>query len=182
MTFRIEIEPNGRLEAKDHEDTTTAEAIETVYREGPVVHIHMGSRAYARLTIGGGISDIYNDIVWMLKRLELGPCPFEVSFLCSCFTATWRIGEASGVLAIGTSWSAVVGRVDGIEVDERQFNDALPQFTVEKQSFVAEWHRLLRKLKHDLLSAGYGGWLENFQYLDRLDETHPSGPVCPPSA
>ncbi|MGC4064585.1 MAG: hypothetical protein QM784_08065 [Polyangiaceae bacterium] len=105
----------------------------------------MTNRAFARLTVGGGISDIYNDVVWMLKRLELGPCPFEVSFLCSCFTATWRIGEVSGILTIGASWSAVVGRINGIEVEERYFNDALPQFTVEKKAFVAEWHKLLRE-------------------------------------
>jgi hypothetical protein len=174
MIFRIEIEPNGRLEAIDPEDTTTAEAIETVYREGPAVYIHMGDRACARLTVGGGISDIYNDVVRMLKRLELDSSPFEVSFLCSCFTAIWRINEVSGVLTIGASWSAVVGSVNGVEVEERHFNDVLPCFTVEKKEFVAEWHKLLRKVKCDLLSVGYDGRLENFEYLERLDDTHPS--------
>jgi hypothetical protein len=169
MSFRIEMEPCRGLEARDPEDTTTSEAIESVYRAGPAVCIHMGPRTWARLPVSGGISDIYNDIIRILERLGLGVYPFEISFLCSSFTARWRFSESNGVLTIGTSWTAVDGRFNGREVRDAQFNDAVSRFVVEKQAFVAEWRKLARQLKRDLLSAGYGGRLNDLGYLESLD-------------
>ena len=80
MNFRIEIEPYQGLEAMDPEDTTTSEAIETVYRWGPAVHMHFGPQIWATLSISGEVSDIYNDIRYMLKSLALGRYPFERAF------------------------------------------------------------------------------------------------------
>lgn len=169
MSFRIEIEPYRELGVWDPEDTTTSEAIESVYRGGPAVCIHMGPRTWARLPVSGGVSDIYNDIIRMLERLELGAYPFEISFLCSSFTALWRFFESNDVLTIRTSWTAVNGSSNGCEFRDAQFNDVVSQIVVEKAAFVAEWRSLARQLKRDLLSAGYGGRLNDFECLELLD-------------
>lgn len=169
MSFRIEIESYRELRDRDPEDTTTSEAIESVYGGGPAVRIHMAPRTWARLPVSGGISDIYNDMTRMLERLELGGDPFEVSFLCSSFTAIWRFFESKGVLTIRTSWTVVDGSSNGCEVRDARFNDVVSQFEVEKDAFVAEWRKLAMQLKRDLLSAGYDSRLEDFEYLESLD-------------
>lgn len=169
MSFRIEIEPYQELGVRDPEDTTTSEAIESVYSGGPAACIHISPRTWARLPVSGGISDIYNDMIRMLERLELGVYPFEISFLCSSFTAIWRFFESNGVLTIRTSWTTVNGSSNGCEVRDAQFNDVVSQIVVEKAAFAAEWRSLARQLKRDLLSAGYGGHLTDFEYLELLD-------------
>lgn len=169
MTFRIEMEPYQGLDVMDPEDTTTSEAIESVYRAGPAVRIHMGPRTWSRLPVSGGVSDILNDTIRMLKRIEIGGYPFDVSFLCNSFTAIWRFSESNGILTIKTLWTAAVGMSNGREVRDAQFNDAVTQIVVDKEAFVAEWRKLLKQVKCDLLSAGYGGRLDDFEYLELLD-------------
>ncbi len=169
MCFLIEIEPHQGLEARDPEDSTVSEAIETAYRAGPAVRVHMATGAWASLPVSGGVSDIYDDIVRMLKGLELGVYPFEASFLCSSFTAVWRFTESNGVLTIRTLWTAVDGTSDGHKTRAARFNNTVAQVVVEKQKFVAEWRSLLAQIKRGLLSVGYGNYLDNFDYLERLD-------------
>lgn len=170
MDFQIEIEPYQRLDSMDPEDTTASEAIETLYRSGPAVRIHMGPRTWATLRVSGGVSDIFNDIIRMLKRLDQGVYPFEVSFLCSSFTAIWKFSESNGVLTIKTLWTAVVGMANGSEVRGAQFNDAVTQLVVEKKAFVAEWRKLVAQISRDLSSAGYGGRLDDFDCLEWQQE------------
>ncbi|MGC4064594.1 MAG: hypothetical protein QM784_08130 [Polyangiaceae bacterium] len=169
MSFHIEIEPYQGIEARDPDDTTVSEAIESVYRGGAAVRIHMSPRAWSRLPLSGGISDIYDDIIRMLECLEQGLYPFKISFLCSTFTAIWRFFEANGVLTIRTSWTAVDGRFDEREVRDAQFNDAVTQLVVEKKAFVAEWQKLASQIKRDLTSAGYDEHLDGFEYLKSID-------------
>lgn len=169
MSFRIEIEPYRELGVREPEYTTTSEAIESIYSGGPAVYIHMGPRTWARLPVSGGISDIYSYMIRMLERLELGVYPFEISFLCSSFTAIWRFFESNGVLTIRTSWTTVDGSSNDCEVRDAQFNNVISQIAVKKAAFVAEWRSLARQLKCDLLSVGYGGHLNDFEYLELLD-------------
>jgi hypothetical protein len=168
MDFLIEMEPYERLDVRDPEDSTTSEAIESVYRAGPAVRIHMAPQTWATLPVEGGVSDIYSDLVRMLKNLEMGVYPFEITFLCSCFTAIWRFSDSNGVLTIRTSWTAVNGVSNGREIRHANFNDEVSQFVVEKETFVAEWRNLLGQIKCELLSAGYDSSLDNFEYLEQL--------------
>jgi hypothetical protein len=169
MYFLIDVEPYQRLDVRDPEDSTVSEAIESVYRAGPAVRIHMAPGTWIRLPMSGGVSDIYNDVIRMLRNLEQGVYPFEITFLCSSFTAIWRFSESTGVLAIGTSWSAVDGTSNGSEIRDACFNHAISQIVVQKQKFVTEWQKLLTTIKHDLLYAGYGSNLGNFEYLEQFD-------------
>ena len=128
----------------------------------------MAAQTWVRLPVGVGVSDIYDDLVWMLKKLELGVDAFEVQFLCHCFTAIWRFSDSNGVLTIRTSWTAVIGISNGREIRDAYFNDEVSQFVVEKMTFVAEWRKLLGQIKCDLLSAGYDSSLGDFEYLEQL--------------
>ena len=173
MSFRIEMEPYKTLGVRDPEDTTVSEAIESVYRPGPAVRgpkirIHLTRQTWVTVPVEGGVSDIYNDLVWMLKKLEQGVDPLEVRFLCSCFTAIWRFSESNGALTIRTSWTSVIGTSNGCEIRDAHFNNDVSQFVVNKKTFVAEWRRLLGRIKCDLLRAGYDSRLDNFEYLEQV--------------
>ncbi len=133
------------------------------------MRLHVGPQTWARLPISGGISDIYKSIVTMLESIERGVYPFEISFLCSSFTARWSLSESNGVLNIRTAWTAVNGYSNGREIGNAQFNDVAPRIVVERATFVAEWQDLARRLKRDLLSAGYDDRLGGFEYLKSLE-------------
>lgn len=169
MSFRIEIDPLRELGALDPDDTTISEAIESVYcRSDQVVRIYMGAGAWAELPVWGGVSDVFGDVVGMLRRLELGADLVDVSFLCSCFSAVWQISESRGVLSVRTAWTEVVGMLDGRRVSSAQFGQVVARFDVDKGVFVAEWRKLLGRIVHGLLLAGYGGRLDG---LERLRST-----------
>ena len=168
MSFRIEVEQYRALGARDPEDTTTTEAIESVYSGGPEVRLIMGPQAWVRLPMSGGISDIYKSIVRMLEYIEAGVYPFEISFLSSSFTAKWLISESSGILTIKTVWIVVDGYFNGRRIRDARFSDAVSRIVVEKAAFVAEWQNLAKRVKGDLLSAGYGDDLGGFEYLRTL--------------
>jgi hypothetical protein len=171
MSFRIEIESFHTQTDYDPEDTTVSEAIETVYREGPGVRIHMGPGTWVSLPTYGGISDIYSYIVRMLTRIEVGVYPFDIYFLSSGFTTIWSFHESAGILTILISWTAVNGVFNGRSVMNAQFNDVVPQLVIEKELFVNEWQGLLRKVKCNLLSAGYANRLSDFEYMASLNDT-----------
>lgn len=168
MHFSIDTEACNELGSKDPEDSTTSEAIESAYRHGSAVRINFGEQTWARLPVSGGVSDIYDDIIRMLKRLEVDAYPFELSFLCSCFTAIWRFSASNGSLTIDMRWTAVDGTARGCVVRNSRFNDVASQLVVDKQVFISAWRTLLSQLKRDLLSVGYDRHLDNFEYLDSL--------------
>jgi hypothetical protein len=167
MPFSIHTEPSPRLEPMDPEDSTISEAIESVYGHGSAVRLHFGEKASARLPLSGGVSDIYDDVVRMLKRLEVGSDPFNISFLCSCFTTIWRF-SGSELLTIDMRWTAVDGTFESRDFSNARFNEVANRLVVERDEFVSAWHALLSQLRADLLKAGYDGRLANFEYLDSL--------------
>jgi hypothetical protein len=159
VPFRIEIMPYRRLRERDPEDSTVSEAIETLYVEGPEVLLHFSVSTRAWLRMSGGVSDIYKDIVWMLKTLEAGTFPFEQSFLCSYFTAVWTFSETKGLLEVETAWTSVRGYSGSELVADWSFNDVVPSFVVDKAAFVAEWLTLLDVIHRDLRATGYADLL-----------------------
>lgn len=168
MPFSIDTESSQSLQPMDPEDSTTSEAIESVYGHGSAVRIHFGEKAFARLPFSGGVSDIYDDVVRMLKRLTGGNDPFSISFLCSCFTTIWRFSESTELLTIEMRWTAVDGNFENRDVRNARFNEVASHLVVEKGEFVSAWHALLSQVRADLLKAGYDGRLANFEYLDSL--------------
>jgi hypothetical protein len=107
----------------------------------------------------------------MLTRIEVGVYPFDIYFLSSGFTTIWSFHESAGILTILISWTAVNGVFNGRSVMNAQFNDVVPQLVIEKELFVNEWQGLLRKVKCNLLSAGYANRLSDFEYMASLNDT-----------
>jgi hypothetical protein len=168
MPFSIDIESAQELQRLDPGDSTTSEAIESIYGHGSAIRINFGENAVARLPMAGGVSDIYNDIIRMLNRLDLDIYPFQISFLCSCFTAIWSFSAPTELLTIKMRWTAIDGMFQDREFRNERFNDVAGQLVVDKKVFISSWHSLLLQIKRDLLSAGYTRQLENFEYLNSL--------------
>lgn len=162
--FRVELHRSEALRPRDPDDSTVAEAIESIYPHEAFVRIRLTVDASVQLPVSGGVSDIYNDLATMLTRLEIGDVPFDTSFLCSCFTAKWSVSEsAGGELHVRTSWTSVIGDHDGREIRDAAFNEIVPQLVVRKDEFIDAWRGLLSTLERDLLAAGYGSELAGFR-------------------
>lgn len=166
--FKIEFKNTKKLGKKDPEDISVSEAIWSTYLNYDEYIIITFGDYLIHLDKRGDISNIYNDIIYMLTDLNENKNEFQTSFLSSTFTAYWNFKKEENSITITPKWFAV-----GLEKKEtKQFienvREANIPITISIDVFMSEWHKLLKSIKNDLLKTGYTEELENFEYLKKL--------------
>jgi hypothetical protein len=91
--------------------------------------------------------DVYvfiDDVVLMLEALrDPDVTAYRMSFVSQTFNAVWRIQVRADGLVIRSSWDAAPGGYEFL-LNERS------ELTVNRDFFVAEWKKLLRKVVADV--------------------------------
>lgn len=163
--FKINIKHQFVLGEVDAGDESVAEAISSTYSEYTHdIEVNWGSCAFA-LDRRGDLSEIYNDLVLMLTKLEnREEKEFSISFLSSTFTAVWNLSIRDDLVLIEPKW-IVVGFIN---TDSKEMDFENNKIEVPISYFIEEWNSLLRYVKKDMLSLGYKNNLENFDYLEHI--------------
>lgn len=161
--FRIKINNDLLLGEIDNDDKTVAEAIYSTYQDYSYDLSLIWNDFIIPLDRRGDISDMFNDIIHMLNALKRNESTFSVSFLSSTFTAIWYIHTETDNLRIIPRWITVA-----FSGQQSPANEAMNTLIVPKVDFINEWDNLLRIIKHDLITVGYGENLEGFCYLSTL--------------
>lgn len=166
--FKIEFKVTNKLGIKDTEDISVSEAIWTAYHNyGEEITITFGNYLIY-LDKKGDISDIYNDIIYMLKNVKENNNEFEVNFLSSGFTVYWNFKKEKNLISIFPKWISAGLKSKETNLFIQNVREANSTITVNVEVFVYEWHKLLKSIKDDLLKVGYTENLENFDYLKNL--------------
>ena len=161
--FRIKINNNVLLGKIDYDDETVAEAIHSTYPDYSYDISLWWNDFVIPLDRRGDISEMYNDIIFMLNALKRNEKELSISFLSSTFTAKWYIQVESENLRILPKWIT-------IEFSNHQpcDNKEGTILIVPTLEFINEWNNLLRIIKNDLIKVGYSENLEGFNYLKTL--------------
>lgn len=161
--FRIKITNEALIGEIDLDDETVAEAIFSTYSNYTYDILLMWNDLVIPLDRRGDISDIYNDIVFMLDSLKKNKRDLITSFLSSTFTAKWHIQSEGEFLTILPKWITVA--FSGKKLSD---NQKINRLLVRKIDFINEWDALLKVIKLDLTRVGYNKNLKVFDYLNRL--------------
>ncbi|EGI1937926.1 hypothetical protein K7N57_000722 [Salmonella enterica] len=147
----------------DEEDTTVSEAIDSIYVEYTHDIVFKWNNHETRLDRKGDISEIYNDIILMLKLLsDKNNKKFSISFLSSTFTAIWDFSIDMDMLSIRAKWITVSFLND-------RDDEGLYVLNIPVNVFISEWNKLLRIIRDDLIKCGYDESLEGFSYLECIE-------------
>jgi hypothetical protein len=166
--FKIVFNKTDILGEIDAEDTSVGEAIWTTYPDyDSDVFLHWKTSIIS-LDKRGTMSDIYNDVIYMLKDLREGNKKFQMSFLCSGFTAYWNFEVIDHIIHLKPEFFVVSIKEQDRCFDTEEMRKLDLDITVDFDVFINEWHRLLKSIKQDLLQVGYTPNLENFEYLEKL--------------
>ncbi|MGH1517939.1 hypothetical protein [Chryseobacterium sp. JK1] len=166
--FKIEFNTTTELGKIDTEDTSVGEAIWTIhpYYENDVFIQWKGYQI--ELDKRGTISDIYNDLIYLLDELQAGNPQFTISFLCSGFTAYWHFRVEKNVITIHPQFFEVAIKRNDDYLDMKEIRQLDLDIEIGFDHFISEWNKLLKSIKDDLLKVGYTEDLENFEYLRNL--------------
>ena len=98
--FRIKINNEVLLGKIDYDDETVAEAIHSTYPDYSYDISLCWNDFVIPLDRRGDISEMYDDIIFMLTALKRNEQELSISFLSSTFTAEWYIQVESENLRI----------------------------------------------------------------------------------
>lgn len=161
--FIIKITNEVLIGKIDPDDETVSEAIFSTYSDYTYDILLMWNELVIPLDRRGDLSEIYNDIVFMLDSLKKNKRDFIVSFLSSTFTAKWHIQFEGEFLKISPKWITVT--FSGKQPSD---NQKMNRLLVRKIDFINEWNALLKVIKQDLTRVGYNKNLKGFDYLNTL--------------
>ncbi|MFZ4929414.1 hypothetical protein [Chryseobacterium sp. Mn2064] len=166
--FKIEFNTTTELGEIDTEDTSVSEAIWSIhpYYDNDVF-IHWKDYQI-ELDKRGTISDIYNDLIYLLDELNAGNTQFTSSFLCSGFTAYWHFRVEKNRITISPQFFEVAIKHNDGYLDMKEIRQLDLNIEIGFDHFISEWNNLLKSIKDDLLKVGYTEDLENFEYLKNL--------------
>lgn len=161
--FKIKINNEVLLGEIDKNDETVAEAIFSTYSDYTYDISLIWNNFIIPLDRRGDISDMFNDIIFMLSSLKRNERTLSVSFLSSTFTAKWCIEVEAENLRISPKWITAV-----FSGQQPSDNEAVNTLIVSRVDFINEWDNLLKIIKDDLIKVGYGQNLEGSCYLATL--------------
>lgn len=147
--------------------TSVGQAVYGIYNSGVEFDIHWN---HFKISLDGiNLSNIYIEIIWLLKDLESGKDRFSAFFLDPGFTAEWKLTVKENIITIEPFWTVVFGHGanDNILYDAdmvRSFN-LTPLTSMPKDDFIESWIKILKIIRKDLENAGYGWELKDFDDL-----------------
>jgi hypothetical protein len=164
--FYIEILRPAYLGEKDSEDSTVAEAIETIYSNaGRMITIHWNG--FNIPLFGSSVSDIFYNAISILRSIEMKKKYFTENFLSPVFTTRWFFDINDDCVKITAEWITIANlESENITIDK--LNEVSNIVEVGVQQFVDMWKNFLSVIKSDLLTVGYGYELSGFEFLKKL--------------
>lgn len=169
--FEIKFKKNDLSKNFYEEDESVSEALETICPSCSLDTSILWDDYEICFSRGGGISDIYNDIIKFLQKIGEGEKEFHINFLSSVFTCKWEFLVAEDVVRIKPAWFSIANiKLNNADANEKELQCSCGEVSVGKAEFMHEWHRFLLSIKADLISCGYDDKLKGFEYLKKLND------------
>jgi len=121
-----------------------------------------------QLDFKGDISEIYKDLIIMLKNIKSNKEKFEIYFLSSSFTAIWYFTLFESKITIKPKWTSLNLFLENAKIDASDYFAYEDEIIIDKSIFKSEWDKVLKIIKSDLEKSGYKDSLEGYSYLKDL--------------
>ncbi|MEN7547375.1 hypothetical protein AAG747_05625 [Rapidithrix thailandica] len=168
--FYIELKKDILLGHYDSEDESVSEAVFSIYPdyENYEFIIHLNNDLKLLLDFRGDMSEIYNDVIKMMRAINHGDGMIKINFLSSSFSAIWHIEIKSDDIKIIPQWTTANLEFKGKKVTPDKYHKFESPIIITKALLLSEWNKLLEEIKNDLLKVGYPHNLKGFDYLMNL--------------
>lgn len=151
MNFSLLVSKTNRFLRHDKQDTTISEALQTIYPYTKEASVYMYWNGYIlELYFCAEISDIIQDIFFLINSLE-NVEQFDVNWGSNIFFGTWECFCDNNEVKIKSKLQALRG---GAEI-LKQLSYVSDEVTIQIDTFINEWLKLLKQIDKDLERNGY---------------------------
>ncbi|BBI31544.1 hypothetical protein [Cohnella abietis] len=149
MNFRIQASSPRYNEEFDNEVDTLSDAIESVFPLWSESAILMWNTIPIPLSYKYDLSLMIDDILNVLEKLRIETSgELVIHWVSNTFANIWTLTWDLEKLKINSEWGSVVGGTEQLLI-------LSGPVTIPKQSFCAEWKRVLHNIIQALVKSGY---------------------------